>query len=253
MQKAANSIKAIWEAALDIIFPRRCLICGAINPAGEYKYVCPDCINEVHVMRGGHCLTCAEIVGAPDMPNIPRCGKCSLNPPKFNRSFALCIFDGAAREMIHGLKYKCAPHVLKDMSAIATKSEALRDFLKGSVLVPVPIHGSRLAKRKYNQSDLIAKMLVDTFPDNGMQIVRLLKRVKKTTTQTKLDRESRAKNMRGAFKFAPSKRGKEIAPGARIVLVDDVMTTTATLSECAYALKKAGFKHIDAFAFAKKM
>lgn len=249
---AKQAAKTAFGKLLDFLFPRRCLVCGATNPEGKYGYICPKCEAEIHIMRGGHCLVCAEIVSMPDAPNVPFCAKCAEHPPAFKRGMAVCVFDGAARELVHELKYKNTPAVVNDMALIAKIYGETAEYLKDAVLVPVPLHRSRLRQRKYNQSELIAKALSKAFEKENVSVCGMLARTRKTGTQTILDREARAKNIKGAFKCVRRKCANT-PKDARIVLVDDVMTTTATLSECAKELKKAGFKNVRAFAFAKRM
>ena len=249
---AKQRARTACRKLLDFLFPRHCLVCGAANPDGKYGYVCPECENEIHIMRGGHCLVCAEIVSMPDAPNVPFCAKCAEHPPAFKRGMAVCVFDGAARELVHELKYKSTPAAVGDMVLIAKSHGETAEYLKDSILVPVPLHPSRQRQRKYNQSDLIAKALAKAFAAENIKVCGMLSRTRKTSTQTMLDRESRAKNIKGAFRCVERKCAG-VPKNARIVLVDDVMTTTATLSECAKELKKAGFKNIYAFAFAKRM
>lgn len=249
---AKQTARTVCRKLLDFLFPRRCLVCGSTNPGGKYDYVCPECEGEIHIMRGGHCLICAEIVSMPDAPNVPFCAKCAEHPPAFRRGMAVCVFDGAARELVHELKYRSTPAAVGDIVRIAKEHAEVASYLKDSILVPVPLHRSRQRQRKYNQSELIAKALAKNFPDENVKVCGMLARIRKTGTQTMLDREARTKNIKGAFKCVRRKCEK-VPKNARIVLVDDVMTTTATLSECAKELKKAGFKDVYAFAFAKRM
>ncbi len=252
LKAAKQSARTACRKLLDFLFPRRCLVCGAVNPDGKYDYVCPECEGEIHMMRGGHCLVCAEIVGMPDAPNVPFCAKCAEHPPAFRRGMAVCVFDGAARELVHELKYKSTPAAVNDIALIAKSHGEVAGYLKDSILVPVPLHRSRRRQRKYNQSELIARALAKNFAAENVKICGMLARIRKTGTQTMLDREARAKNIKGAFKCI-KRKCESVPKNARIVLVDDVMTTTATLSECAKELKKSGFKDVYAFAFAKRM
>ncbi len=139
------------------------------------------------------------------------------------------------------------------MYKIAKKNSELEDFIRNAILVPIPLHNIRALHRKYNQSELIANMLTKGFPDTNSRTLNLLKRTKNTPTQTTLDRISRSANIKNAFTLKESKELLLLPKNTKIILVDDVMTSGATLSECAKVLKKSGFKNVSAFTFAKRL
>jgi len=253
MGKCKDIIKRAAGSVLDFIFPRHCVACGAVNPRGEYEYVCPKCALTLRLLNGARCEICSEPVGLPDSPNVRGCPNCADRNFQFDKSLCLCSFDGAAREMVHELKYRTGAHVIHDMAKIARKFPELGEFIKGAVLVPVPLHNARAIRRNYNQSELISIMLAQTFPESGARVKTILKRTRATPTQTTLDRDARAANIKNAFAAPKSKTLASIPRNANIVVVDDVMTSGATLSECARVLKKAGFKNVSAFTFTKRI
>ena len=153
---------------------------------------------------------------------------------------------------MHGLKYRNAYYLRSDIIRIMKAATPKKHFLENAILIPVPLHYSRKLKRKYNQAEVIAECARTAFPDANITVLNALKRVRKTSTQTQLSREERAENIKDAFAIlGNSMRG--IRKSARIVIVDDVMTSGATISECARTLKRAGYKNIDAFSFARKL
>lgn len=239
-----------WDCVLDFLAPRQCVCCGEINPSGKYKYICPECEESIPPSKGARCLICSEIIGDISQSNTVGCPHCRENPPKFNRSMTSTVFGGAIKKLITGLKYNSSVYYLSDITDIMRETPGLEEFLLDAVLVPVPLHYSRRLKRPYNQSELIAKCLLSAFPKSNCIIARLLKRIRHTATQTRLGKLEREKNMEGAFAF---RKAIPIAHATRIVLVDDVMTTTATLSECANTLRKCGFINIDAYAFSRRL
>lgn len=254
MEDDSVSFTKIFTSIADFFFPRQCLSCGKINPEGEYKNFCEDCSPNAEILLGAKCKRCSEIVGNIGAPDVDQCPKCVDNPPAFNKSLVSASFSGATREMIIELKYHKGIYVTRDIAKLATKTPNLKEFLSGAILVPVPLHTIRKIKRGYNQSELICKALQEAFPKIELRIENILKRTKRTPTQTTLNRERRAKNVQNVF----SLKDKEIAkkkftPNTRFICVDDVMTSGATLSECARALKKAGFKNVDAYAFARRL
>ncbi len=243
--------KHIIDKAADFIFPRHCLCCGKTNPDGEYGYICDECRETLRLLTGARCTKCSEPIGPATLPNVNGCAKCIDRKFAFDKSLCLCAFDGAGREIVHALKYRTGVYVLGDISKIAAKISETETFLKDAILVPVPLHITRTMKRHYNQSELIAKAVVKKYPDANAKIAKLLRRTRRTSTQTSFDKQERAANIKGAF--AATKKAGEISKEANIVIVDDVMTSGATLSECAKTLKRAGFKHVSAFAFARRL
>ena len=253
MNSTGNIIKQIGSKIIDFIFPRHCVACGKTNPTGEYEHICPDCAKTLRLLNGSRCTVCSEPIGPADLPNIHGCPKCEDRKFMFDKSLCLCAFDGAAREMVHELKYRTGAHIVHDMAKIAKKFPELNDFIKNAILVPIPLHNTRAISRKYNQSELIGTMLCQTFPNANAKVKTILKRTRSTPTQTTLDREARALNIKNAFAISKGKTVKTIKKDANIILIDDVMTSGATLSECAKILKKAGFKNVGAFTFTKRL
>ncbi len=147
---------------------------------------------------------------------------------------------GPARDMIIDLKYHNGFHVIPELVAMAAQCPGYLDFLDGGILVPVPLHWFRFAGRGYNQSQKLALALAERA--NGCRVKSILRRTRYTSTQTKLQRKHRVKNMEGAFQV---KRNHGLSPHDRIILIDDVFTTGSTLNSCAKALLQKGFQHID--------
>lgn len=244
----------ILSRIVDFLFPRRCLLCGKVNPDGKYLHFCERCSPEADILRGARCLRCSEIVGTEGIPDTPTCARCRDDPPWFNKSLVVGSFTNAVRQMSIELKYRNGTYILADMSRLLAEVRPARAFFDKAVLVPVPLHYSRKLKRGYNQSELICRMIAKTFPDANLRIAKILKRIRRTPTQTTLNREHRAGNVRNAFALSNKKTAKAAFDKAtRFVVVDDVMTSSATLSECAKTLKRAGFKNVDAFAFARRL
>ena len=253
MGNISDTIKNIGNKIIDFIFPRHCVACGKVNPNGEYEHICPDCATTLRLLNGTRCTRCSEPLGNAGMPNIHGCPKCAERKYAFDKSLCLCAFDGVARDMVHELKYRTGAHIIHDMARVAKKFPEIESFIEKAILIPIPLHNIRAISRKYNQSELIATMLMQTFPNANAKVKSILKRTRSTPTQTTLDREARAKNIKNAFTISKSKTIKSIKKDANIILVDDVFTSGATLSECAKILKKAGFKNVGAFTFSKRL
>lgn len=244
-------LKTAVSEVLDIFFPRACANCGALNPEGEFQTLCSECEKSLFIVKGAYCKKCSEVFGMDDGELLEACPKCFENPPHFSKSRVVCLFSGCARELVENLKYRGKTASSRDIANLALRVPELDNFFDGAILVPVPLHWRRRSKRGFNQAELISKYLLKKFPNCLLKIENILTRTRNTSTQTILEKSEREKNMRGAFKVL--KRAEKIPKTSRLILIDDVMTTTSTMSECARVLKRAGFKNVDAFAFARKL
>ena len=217
----------------DLCYPRDCVACGM--PAGEnYRWLCEACAEKLPFTRAERCCeTCGKpFEGA--MAVSRRCPECEELKPCWTRGKTLLFYDGPGADVVRHLKYNGEKCLLDDIRAILRARQDVLDMLRGTILVPVPLHSGRLRERGYNQSEWLAELFAET---SGASCQNLLKRLRDTGTQTALGREERRKNVRGAFAL----RGK-VYPEQTYVLVDDVITTGATLNACALVLHKAGAK-----------
>jgi len=175
---------------------------------------------------------------SPHAEEQPICGECRSDAPLFARAMAYGSYDGGLRELIHLLKYgrvRPAASVLGRMLA-----EVIQGFgseFVSAVIVPVPLHRSKLRQRGFNQAEEIARAALKDLQRNELKLAAgVLSRRRTTESQTGLSDQQRRQNVRGAFVVAsPS----EVA-GEDVLLVDDVFTTGATVSECARVLRRAG-------------
>lgn len=199
--------------------------------------MCKVCLAKISVIKPPFCPVCGRSV--PHFSHI--CGKCISIPPPFSNAISLFSFDGPIRELIHSLKYQGDRHSLK---AIAECVQRVDPELcsKTIPVVPVPLHKTRLRQRGFNQSLLLAREL---FPLCSVHY-NLLRRIRHTRPQVELTGEERSINVQGAFWADDAAKGMETA-----LLVDDVFTTGATLTECATALVKAGVKKVEVFTVAR--
>lgn len=226
-------LRRALTAALDLLLPPRCLLCGSFD-IHRQGLACTECWSGLAFASGPACPRCALPLPAATAAGL-ECGDCLQRPPPFERTAAALLYEGGVRPLIarfkHGDGTWAAPWLAQWM--LPSCRPLLQD---GSVLVPVPIHRWRMLRRRYNQAALLAWHLgrasgLSCLPD------ALLRR-RATQAQGRLGRRQRAKNIAHAIVIHPARRS-EIA-GRHIVLVDDVMTTGATLRACAQALSRAG-------------
>jgi ComF family protein len=171
--------------------------------------------------------------------SIAKCDACRQHQPSFEAAVCYGEYDGALRELIHLLKYegvRPAASVLGRMLGEVISELSPRFGPEPPLVVPVPLHGSKLRGRGFNQSEVVARAAVKAAGLRSQVNTTALERIKDTGSQTGLTRAQRQQNMHGAFAVI---HPAEVA-GRDILLVDDVFTTGATVSECARVLKKAG-------------
>ena len=188
-----------------------------------------------------HCATCGhpffgQLVGERICPH------CEGLRPVYRDAKTVTLFKGPAREYVLELKYRHGFYVLEDIRTLVTANSDVVEFLKGAVLVPVPLHPRKERERGFNQSQLMAEVVPDK-----ISIANLLQRRVDTDSQTSFDRRARQKRMKNAF---AARKEASITANQRYVLVDDVFTTGSTLNSCAHALTRAGALNIDVVTFA---
>jgi len=223
----------------------RCLSCGRVWPdAGP----CPDCQEEGPHPEGQPCPGCGEYPPvAQDFPLL--CGRCREKPRPWGRVLAYGPYAGRLKELILGYKFENRLDFGRSLQECALEAferglVAQPELSDCALLVPVPLHPRRLLARGFNQSREIARLLSAR---RGLPIRQeALARVRRTTPQMELAREARAENIRGAFAARA-----DVLEGKAVLLVDDIMTTGATLEECTRAMLAAGAKRVDVLVLAR--
>lgn len=244
-ERAAAALRAAGAGLLDLVFPMACVGCGRAPEPG--RNLCWECSRTIRFQSSeGFCPRCGREY--PGMDGATLCGACTRHPPAYDLARSAAHFGGVVRELVHGLKYHAAEHLVPDMADLLEAAVA-RHYAGERIdfVCPVPLHGSRRRKRGFNQAALLADELarrlgVEAFP-------RALRRIRDTPTQTHLGADERRRNVRGAFEPNPLFEGW--FAGRTALLVDDVMTTGATLSEAALALRRAGAARILALTVAR--
>ena len=215
------------------LLPAACLLCH--EPAGSADpLICDLCRRRWRSVVAPWCARC----GQPRVDDLP-CRLCADWPAELTRARSAVWLDDGARRAVHALKYSGWWRVTVQLAQVMTGLEPLAERV---ILVPVPLAPKREAVRGYNQAERLAQALSDR---TGLPVApAVLARRRETTTQTKLTPELRRANVAGAF------QGSAIA-GQVAVLVDDVLTTGATLGACAEALVAAGAARVEAVTFAR--
>ncbi len=233
MSRCGESALAAGSHALDIIYPRLCGGCGGV-PEGRGMHLCWDCLREAVFVRDPFCSRCGDPVDGA-VHHAFNCSWCRRTRPSFVLARSAVRFCGSMKQVMHAFKYQRACHLAGDLGGLL--AGCVRAHYAGvpfDAVAYVPLHPRKGRERSYNQSRLLA---VSAARKLGLPVEnRCLRRVRITTTQTRLSAEERKANVRGAF----SALSPEWIDGRRILLVDDVMTTGATVNECARVLVEAG-------------
>jgi ComF family protein len=241
---------ASWAvAALDLVFPALCPVCDAVLGAGRRDPLCGRCWDEIARLGPPHCEVCGA--ASPLGAEIDRAGSdarracwtCTTSPPEYDYARSAAAFEGTLREAVHAFKFsgkRALARPLGDLAIEQCRYSLPRDI---ESLVPVPLAPERERQRGFNQAALLAERCARwlELPVN----TRWLTRVRATGPQSDLTAAERRANVRGAF------RASRHVAGRHVVVVDDVLTTGATLGECARALRAAGARRIGVVTVAR--
>lgn len=233
--------RQLGSTLLDLLLPPRCLKCS--TEIGGDGALCATCWREITFLQPPCCARC----GLPfevDLGAAAICGACARDTPLYDRARAAVRYDDASRALVlafkHGDKLQLAPALGRFMR------RAGAELIGGcDVIAPVPLHWTRLFARRYNQAAVLAHALA---ADGGPPVeADLLQRRRATPSQGRGGRAERRRNVRGAFAL---KRGHSVV-GRRVLLVDDVLTTGATVTECARVLLDSGAAAVDVLTLAR--
>ena len=202
-------------------------------------------------MRAPQCVICGDrLASAQLLVGDGRCHSCRDFEPEFARAMSFGEYEGGLRGLIHLLKYEAVLPVASVLGGML--AETIEELLPACgesvpLVAPVPLHKNKRSDRGFNQAELIARAVVRQLPQRLELATGILVRQRATISQVGLTREQRRENMRDAFRVHDRRRVR----GCTVIVVDDVMTTGTTLSECARVLKQAGAERVLAATVAR--
>jgi ComF family protein len=239
----AGAVRRLGRAIADSVLPPRCLGCGTIVDMPQT--LCAACWRGISFFAEPWCVVCGLPFPHPQGEHAV-CGECARAARSWDRARAVLRYDKNSRHLLLALKHGDHTHLATAFGRWMHRVGD--DVLSGAdFLVPVPLHWTRLFQRRYNQAALLAQAIASA---GGPPVaVDWLVRRRRTPSQGRLGAGARSRNVRGAFAL---RRGRSVA-GKRVVIVDDVMTSGATLEECARILRRAGAKSIGALTLARAL
>ncbi len=230
----AAAVAARWGTELlDLLFPSRCIACRRTGVS-----LCPDCRATISFIRPPLCARC----GSPASAAVASCHVCRSHPPRLERLRSVAYHEGVVREAIHGLKYQGRVDLVAPLAGLLVEHFKLSS-IEADVIAAVPLAPARERERGYNQAELLARALAAS---TGHPYVQGLVRTRETADQVGKNAAERHANVRGAFRADAGAFAKK-----RVLLIDDVCTTGATLDACAVALQAQGVQKVYGLTVAR--
>lgn len=218
-----------------MLFPSRCPLCGNISDSYIYNPICSHCWGMIQKYNGPACKICG-IPAISDETTI--CESCIKTEQPFSKIIYYGLYEGTLRKAIHLLKFTGVKRLSKPLYSLLLELP----LPKADIIIPVPLYLKKLREREFNQTALIGRRLSRKF--NIPMITDCLIKIRETAPQTSLKRDERLKNVKKAFSALKNLDGQDV------LLLDDVITTGATVKECSTVLVKAGAKSVTVLALA---
>ena len=238
-----RSATYLFAQVFDVMLPRVCMLCG--DPLPGPGALCRDCYGRFETIPGPVCTCCGAVFPSPQGSDH-LCGECIARPAHYDCARSAGVYAGELRRAIQQFKFRRGSMLAGPLAEFAANLTGLGRDGRYDALVPVPLHTQRLRSRGYNQSLLLAQGLgrLWSVPVERDFLLRISWRV----PQASLSRQQRRRAVAGAFACRDRRHA-----GARLLLVDDVFTSGATVNECARTLKRCGAAAVDVLTVARTL
>jgi len=242
LRSAASGAALIAQGVFTALFPSDCRLCSTPLTNISRLPVCPSCLLAMTPLGGVTCEICGERMREGHSASENQiCPACQESRPHFAKAAAYGAYDDGLRDLIHLLKYeRVVPAAVVLGRMLSEAIQKLGPAADSILVVPVPLHRSKRRERGFNQAELIVRAALKNCAFRSDLGVDVLERTRLTVSQIGLTRPQRVENIRGAFRV----RHADKVAGRKVLLVDDVLTTGTTASECARILRKAGAEEV---------
>ena len=230
------------KTAIVFLYPAKCRGCEAFLEVTSIPYICTNCWQDIQFVEPPWC----DICGTPEVSGL--CDECATNPPRYGKLRSIAFYQTTLQHAIHLFKFEkkkaFAQHLIRMINAHLPTDCCVADY---DFILPVPIHKKRLRERGFNQATLLAKGVAQA--ESVPILTDILIRHRHTVAQSRLDREARQQNIIGAFEVSKP----DVIRDKRILIIDDVFTTGATIREAVNELWKADPAEIDVLTLARTL
>ncbi len=233
-------LREMFETAIVFLYPAKCRVCDDFLGVGAMPYICTKCWQDVQFLKPPWC----DICGTPDVNGL--CDACATSPPRYGQLRTVALYQTTLQQAIHLFKFEkrkvFARHLIELINA---HTPVDCDIATYDFILPIPIHKKRLRERGFNQATLLADGIAEAV---GVPVLTdTLVRKRHTVAQSSLDREARQQNIVGAFEV----RNPKLIRGKRLLVIDDVFTTGATIREAVNELWTVDPAEIDVLTLAR--
>jgi ComF family protein len=221
----------MWQKFLDLLFPRKCIICDS---ADTQRDVCSNCWQKITFITKPYCVICSNPFNYEE-DDQAICGHCVIKTPKYDKAISILKYDEHSKKLIHKFKYQDQLHALDYLTSLMVNMSS--DIINNvDYIIPVAMHKYKLLKRVYNQAAMLAMQIAKS--KKITYLPQLLIKKNNSSAQAGLKREHRLENIKNSFQI--NEKLKHLIKGKNILLIDDVITTGATIDECCKLLRTAG-------------
>lgn len=233
------------DSFLELIYPEKntCFICETYDETIADKYICSDCERHIKKIEPPVCSKCSKPIAHTSSANL--CQECCDTERHFEMSKSPYAYEGLIKKAIYSYKYYNKTYFYKLFGTLLVNFMRNTDYTDFDCIVSVPLHSSKMRKRGYNQSELVAKYISSSL---SIPYVDALKRTKKTLKQSEQSKEERRKNLKDAFAV---KNSAVKIINSTVLLVDDIYTTGSTVDECSKALVNYGAEKVYVITIAR--